>query len=195
MKIITAKIISSVFSPLVISILLCYVLVYASRLDIFFALQWSFISILFVFIVGLYVVYGVKKKFFSNYDVSKREERPRLFIFTGIICVLYFIILYLFDGPRVLYIGLGGLILGTLIAIGVNQKIKASIHMEALTAFATTCSLLFGGIFWYLFLLVPIVAWSRLTLRRHSLSEVIVGTTIGFVLVIFIFTVVKYSIA
>lgn len=194
MKIFTAKVISGVASPLVISILLCYVLVFASRLDVIFALQWSFISILFVLIEGLFVIYGVKKKFFSNYDVSDRRQRPRLFLFTGFVCLLYLSILIIFNGPRVLFIGLGGLILGTVIAIIVNQKIKASIHMEAFTAFVVTCGLLFGGPLWILVLFIPVVAWSRLTLRRHSVPEVILGTFLGVALVIFLFTIVKYFI-
>lgn len=194
MKTAIAKIISGIASPLIISILLCFSLVYASSLDLFFALQWSFISILFVFVEGLFVIYGVRKKIFSNYDVSDRKQRPPLFIFTGILCLLYLAFILLFNGPRVLIIGLGGLILGVIIAIVVNQKIKASIHMEAFTAFAVTQGILYGGWWWALIILVPIVAWSRLTLRRHSLPEVLVGTTLGAILVFGIFAVLKYFI-
>ena len=111
-----------------------------------------------------------------------------------LISVLYLAVVLLFDGPRVLILGLGGLILGIAIAIIVNQKIKASIHMEAFTAFAVIEGILFGGYWWLLLLLIPVVAWSRLTLKRHSLPEVIVGTTIGALLVLAMFAIVKYSI-
>ena len=84
--------------------------------------------------------------------------------------------------------------MGIAIAIIVNQKIKASIHMEAFTAFAVIEGILFGGYWWLLLLLIPVVAWSRLTLKRHSLPEVIVGTTIGALLVLAMFAIVKYSI-
>ena len=53
----------------------------------------------------------------------------------------------------------------------VNRKIKASVHLAVFSAFAAVLGILYGGIFWGLVLLIPVVAWSRIKLKRHKIHK------------------------
>ena len=187
-----AELTSILSNPLLISIPLSYSLVFKTTGEVIYALQWASISLLFASIVGLFVYYGVRKGFFSDLDVSKREERTRLFIFAAIVAVLFLFVVLVTGGPKILLLGIGSLLLGIVLADLVNAKIKASIHLAVFSSFAVIMGILYGGIFWILILIAPIVAWSRIKLKRHKMLETIVGGAIGVAIVIVLYLIVRY---
>lgn len=189
-----AKFISIITSPILISGPLSYALIYKSTLDSAYSLGWTFIALVFAGLIAMFVYYGVKKGFFSDYDVSKREQRTPLFIFTAVISVFFFLIVILLNGPRIILISIAALILGIIASDVINTRIKASMHLAVFVAFAFIAGLLYGGVFWIVLLFAPLVAWSRITLKRHTFAETIAGTLIGASLVLLIFFVVKYLI-
>lgn len=189
-----AQIISGISNPLVIAIPFTYALVFRNRGDAAFGAAWTIISMAFAALVALYVFYGVRLGIFSDYDVSRRAQRPRLFIFTAIVSVMYFAVVYILNGPRVLLLGLAALIMGDIIAEVVNTKIKASMHMAVFSAFAVALGLLYSGTFWIVCLFAPVVAWSRIVLKRHTLPEAAVGTMLGVSIVFVLYLVVQYLI-
>lgn len=187
-----AKLISVISNPVLLSIPASYILVFKSKEDFFYALAWTFVSILFAVLLGAFVFWGVKKGVFSDFDISKRQERTPIFIFTGLLSILYLLIVFLFNGPGVLLVALGALLLGVIIADIVNRKIKASIHLAVFSSFAVVLGMLYGGIFWALLLFIPLVAWSRVRLKRHRFLETVAGTLIALSLVMITYLVVKY---
>lgn len=187
-----ANLISALSNPLVISIPLSYSLVLKSTGEIIYSLQWTFISLFFASLVGLFVFYGVKKGFFSDLDVSNREERTRLFVFIAIVSVIFFFLVYITNGPGVLLLGVGSLLLGIILADLINYKIKASIHLAVFSSFSVIMGILYGGIFWVLLLIAPLVAWSRIKLKKHEPLETIVGGLVGVIIVLMLYVVVKY---
>lgn len=187
-----ANLISALSNPLVISIPLSYSLVLKSTGEIIYSLQWTLISLFFASLVGLFVFYGVKKGFFSDLDVSNREERTRLFVFIAIVSVIFFFLVYITNGPGVLLLGVGSLLLGIILADLINYKIKASIHLAVFSSFSVIMGILYGGIFWVLLLIAPLVAWSRIKLKKHEPLETIVGGLVGTIIVLMLYVVVKY---
>lgn len=189
-----ARIISIIASPLVVAVPVSYALVFKTSNNVFYAIVWTVVSLLFAATVGLFVLFGVKKGMFSDFDISIKEERKPIFIFSAIASVLYLFIILLLHGPKILMVTLGALLFGVLIDSFVNRKIKASIHLAVYSAFAAVLSVLYGGIFWVFVLLIPLVAWSRIKLKRHTLTETIVGTILGLIIVIVLYYVVNYLI-
>ena len=187
-----ARIISFISNPVLLSIPFSYALVFKSREDFLYALAWTFVSILFASLVGVFVVLAVRQGIFSDFDISKRQERTPVFIFTCLLSVLYFLIVFLLNGPRVLLIALGALLLGVIIADIINRKIKASIHLAVFSSFSVIMGILYGGIFWALLLIAPLVAWSRVKLKKHEPLETIVGGLVGIIIVLMLYVVVKY---
>lgn len=192
--IIIARLISIIASPLLITAPVSYALVFRTSNDPYYSLAWTVVTMLFASLVGLFVVYGVRKGFFSDFDISIKEERRPVFIFAGIVAVLYFMAIYLLQGPSILMATIGAFMLGVLINSYVNRKIKASIHLAVFSSLATVLGILYGGLFWGLVFLIPLVAWSRIRLKKHTFPETLVGTMLGTLIVIILYYVVRYFI-
>lgn len=56
---------------------------------------------------------------------------------------------------------------------------KISFHGAAITAAATTTVMVAGSSAWPVMLLVPLVGWARVRLRRHTPGQVIYGSLLG----------------
>jgi membrane-associated phospholipid phosphatase len=60
-----------------------------------------------------------------------------------------------------------------------TRWIKVSLHMAFATLAATALSLVRSPVGYLLLLALPPLVWARLTLQRHTLVEVALGTVIG----------------
>ncbi|OGH12750.1 MAG: hypothetical protein A2776_00760 [Candidatus Levybacteria bacterium RIFCSPHIGHO2_01_FULL_40_10] len=187
-----AQIISILSNPAVLSIPASYALVFRTSGDALYSAVWTVVSLIFTGAIVIYVLYGIGKGIFSDFDVSVREERKPLFIFTAVIAVLYLLVIFFLNGPKILMVTLGALLLGVFMDSIINKRIKASVHLAVFTSFSLVLAILFGGAFWIFPVFAPVVAWSRIKLKRHRLSETVIGTLIGVFLVIVIYLVVQY---
>lgn len=186
-----AKIISTIFNPVFIFPPTIYLLVDKVANNDIYAFKWTMFSYVFISIVGIFVAFGVILGIFSDMDVSKREERPLLFAFMGIVTILYLVSLIMFNAPKVLLIVAFALILGLLLITIVNKEIKASLHVAAVSSFISFIAIVYGGIFLFAFLIIPVVAWSRVKIKRHTLLEAITGGILGIALTIIVYVAGK----
>lgn len=65
---------------------------------------------------------------------------------------------------------------------------KISIHMEGVTALALTGLLAVGTNLFFLIFLIPLVAWARVYLKAHTMSEVVYGAFASVLTIYFIFS-------
>lgn len=182
MKLTLAKVISLTLNPLCIIVFLPFILVYKSTHNFASAYHWLLYTLIFLALLTLIVFIGVKQKRFTDMDVSKREQRPLLFLLCSVMGIIYLIGLHIFHAPFVLFVVTWGILLGIIAVSIINRKIKASMHVATMTAILLTVSFGYGGYFYLLLLLLPLLAWARLKTKRHTLSEVIAGGVIGSVL-------------
>jgi len=182
-----ARLISFLSSPFVLFLPTPFILVFKETGNIFYSLKWTFFSYIFLFSLVFFVILGMLVGFFSDYDVSKKEERPKLFAFGAIIAFLYLGSLILLNGPKVLYLVVFGIILGVFIVSLVNNWIKASIHTATVSAFTFSFVILFGYMFIPALLLIPAMAWARVKIKKHTPQEALVGGFLGIVLTIVVY--------
>src|SRR5438105_8255289 len=98
-----AQVISVLLNPVIVMVFVPFLLVYRTTHNASIALSWTWYSLAFLIAIALFILYGVKKKFFTDLDVSRREHRPLLFVI-GIIFILFYLLgIFLFHGPKVLY--------------------------------------------------------------------------------------------
>ena len=83
---IIAEIISLVLSPLVILVPVPFFLVYEKTGDFPLAFFWTILSTVFILLFFGFVLIGIHFKFFSDLNISKREQRPALFSFVFVSC-------------------------------------------------------------------------------------------------------------
>ena len=166
-----------------------FILVAKFSKDYSYALKWTIFSYAFIMAVTLFVIMGVMFGVFSNFDVSKREQRPLLFSFCAFAAFCYLLSLLILNGPRVLFIALFAVVFGLIVAVIVNRWIKASIHMATLTSVVLFIGILYGGYFFLLFFLVALLAWARVKVKEHTPIETVVGTILGIVITLVVYQV------
>lgn len=189
-----AKIISSVFQPLLMPIYSVLLLFVYTHFKLLFASDfWTIMTpvILFSFAIPGILIYVVfKLKLISDLSLKIRKER---FIPYTIVLVSYLIMIFYYyriGMPNWFLMLTASSIAVILIAIFITIWWKISAHMFGVGG-------LLGGVmsvsyfvvrtnpfylFMALFLVAGLVGVSRLILRRHTLGQVIGGFLLGFVI-------------
>lgn len=187
-----ARFISTLFSPYFLILPTPFFLIYKTTGDYAYALKWTIFSGIFLGILFLISLYAVKKGYFTDLDVSNRKQRPLLFGILSIIAIIYLLSILILHGPVILFLG----VLGMLVAVGIlsiiNTKVKASMHVTGITAVIFGFGIFYGGLNFLWLLLIPLIAWSRIKVHRHTLSEVVAGCMTGTVLTLGFYFLVKY---
>ncbi len=189
-----ARVISFVSNPIFILTGLPYYLVYAVTGDAGITWRWTLYTWAYLLIFVLFVLYGVHKKIFSDIDVSIRGQRPILYSAGAILSVVYLSGLMLYNGPYVLFITIIGILIGISLGSLVNLQLKVSVHAASVSALFTMFSVAYRGFYVLLLLLIPVICWSRVKIKRHTVSEVIAGSILGVVLsLVMYFTVRSFA--
>ncbi|MCA9380575.1 hypothetical protein KC675_05340, partial [Candidatus Dojkabacteria bacterium] len=68
----------------------------------------------------------------------------------------------------------------TIILIIIHVFYRISFHTALNTSLVILLNHIEGCIFWPLFLLIPVIAWTRLILKKHTLFQVILGAIVPF---------------
>jgi len=179
-----ARTVSIVLSPFVLAVVGGFFFSYKEAPTPQEALFWTGVVTLYTAIVALYILYGVKKGFFSNLDITNRKERFMFYPFLISTLFAFTATAFILNGPTLLKVA-GIFLIPTIFLFELlNEKIKGSIHTANVTAATVGFSLYYGGIFYLLLLLIPLVIWSRVKTHKHTLSETIVGGAYGAVFAI-----------
>ena len=186
-----AKGISFFLGPVFILLPIPFILVAKFTQDYPYALKWTVFSYAFMLAVVLFIVIGVFLGFFSNLDVSKREQRPLLFAFCAFAAFCYLLSLIILDGPKILFIGFFALVLGLISIVIINRWIKASIHLVTATSVILFIGITYKGYFFLLLSVLPLIAWSRVKMKEHTLMETIIGSVLGIVITLIVYVVSK----
>lgn len=186
-----ARLVSFLFNPYFLLIPVPYLLVLRETGDSVVAMQWTLFSLFFLAIVGIAIFVLFKRGYFSDLDISTKEQRPLFFLLVSVFAICYFLGLFYLQGPLVLFISLSGLFFSLLVFSFLVTRVKASIHVATITAMIFSLSVLYGGQFFLLLFLIPLIGWSRIKIHRHTRTEVMVGGLLGIVIPVVMFVVFK----
>jgi hypothetical protein len=186
-----ANVVSFFFHPIIILFPVPFILVSKFSHDYSHALKWTIFSYAFVLAVALFVSAGVMFGFFSNFNVSKKEQRPLLILVSTIVVFCYLLSLIIFDGPKVLFAAVFAMIFGLAVYAVINKWIKASIHVAITTSVLILVGIAYGKYFFLLFALIPLLIWSRIKVKEHTLAETIAGSILGIVITLVVYLLSK----
>jgi hypothetical protein len=189
-----AKVVTAIIHPVTLMVPAVFIIAYESGESLFSSFLWTFIALIFSGVVGGFVLHGVKKGFFKDLDVSVRKQRVILYPFVIGVVFLFMILVHLMKGPKVLELSSIIFIIALFILDLINRKIKASVHVAAISALVIGFIFIYGGWTVFALLLIPLIAWARVVLRRHTVKEVIVGAICGIILSILGIIVVQFII-
>ena len=176
----TARIISTIFSPPLIALATLIIAAYAVEEDS--VLYWTIVSIvLFVAVPSLYVYSLVRRGQVSDFHMKIREQRTWPLLIILLISCAVFSVLYFASAPWLLIVVSLVAIIQLMLIVLITLRWKISGHCSAASGLAVLLVALFGQTLLPAILMVPVIAWSRIRLDRHTLSQSIAGVLLGVV--------------
>lgn len=121
---------------------------------------------------------GRRLKKVDSWDLTTREERvPIMFLSTSSFLVSLF--LTRFWGNKLLFDLLTIEIFISVAILVITKFWKISLHAAINTAGALIINFLFNWKLPELYLLIPLAIWARLTLKKHTLGQLIAGVLVS----------------
>jgi membrane-associated phospholipid phosphatase len=148
--------------------------------------QIIFLITAFVLMIGIpaaLLALSVKKKWISNWDMSIRSERPKALLIMLAIELLSLIILK----PMADAFLFSFLVLVIVWSIGfsiITHYWKISGHSGISALGSGLLVSWFGFSVWPVLLIVPIVSWSRVVRKNHTILQVIIGAIYSWSLIL-----------
>jgi len=127
----------------------------------------------------------------TDYEFTKREERPLFFTIVTISFLLLFVTsTLLVKDPTISTVTIASLTTSTILTI-VSLFWKMSGHMTYSTLLFFTLIFLFPNLsfLWLLFVFTPAIAWSRVELRKHTWMQTVAGVVVSAIISITFFFV------
>jgi len=167
-----ARVISEIFNGFVTMILVPLLAIILSSLSTKLKVIYSL-----AYLLATILPYLVLKKLgrASDYEFTKREERPPYFITLSLLFGVLFLLLKRYGIATLTDVSLALFVAASVVTI-VTFFWKISGHMTYSTLFFMTLGYLFSPYFLLLFLFSPLIAWSRIQLKKHTVEQVIAGT-------------------
>lgn len=126
-----------------------------------------------------YLLWLFKRGLVSDLDVQRREERRRPLVFTLAAMLATVVLLWVTAAPSLLLAVSAAHFLQTALALVITLRWKISMHGAAIAACAALLVFVLGRQAAPMLLAVPMVAWARVHLRRHTPAQTIAGAALG----------------
>ncbi|HXX77506.1 MAG TPA: phosphatase PAP2 family protein [Ktedonobacteraceae bacterium] len=182
-----ARYVSNILAPATISLPFILLVAFYQAQDKLSALIYACITLFFLSVGPLvYIIIGVRLGKLSDIDVSRRSQRFGPFLFGIVSVTIGWIVLSLINGPRNLQTVMIMTIFSGTVMMVITLWWKISMHASSLGGVATMLTALYGAVMLPLFILLILVSWSRVVLRRHTVPQVIAGSLAGIVLTLVI---------
>jgi len=127
----------------------------------------------------LFIFYLYATDRISDLDMSIRAERERVFIAFVIFYALGALDLWLIHAPAIMTASMAAFAASALIVQWITRYWKISTHALGITAPLVALTVLFGERPLPFFVLIPLVGWSRVYLRAHTVLQVVAGTALA----------------
>ncbi|MEZ4867608.1 MAG: hypothetical protein R3C14_40155 [Caldilineaceae bacterium] len=145
-----------------------------------FAWRWTLVYMVLTILAPCgYIIWLVQTGQVSDFHLPKREQRFRPLLFSLVAAIVAWLLLVQVAAPRLLQI-LGVVnLLQTALFFVITLYWKISLHTAAATILAELALVLLGPGAVLFTLSVPLIAWSRIHLERHTVEQTIGGALLG----------------
>ena len=171
-----ARIVSEMFNGFLTIILAPTIAFWVSDVNILYKLLFPFLYL--VITIAPFLILR-KMGQISDYEFTKREERPPYFSIVTIGYLLLFVLTILLKDSTLIHVTLNVFVATCVLTI-VNLYWKMSGHMTFSTLLFFTLLYLFpyATALPFIFLFTPLIAASRVILKKHTIMQTIVGTLV-----------------
>lgn len=126
-----------------------------------------------------YLLWLVRQGTLADIYMPERETRLRPLTFIMVWALVCLMLARRWEAPLVVEFFVVAAIVLTGILSLVTLFWKISFHGATISAAATATLMVAGSSAWPMMLLVPLVGWARVRLKRHTLRQVVYGSLIG----------------
>jgi membrane-associated phospholipid phosphatase len=175
-----ARILSTVCNPFATSLVLFVILAGARSTGPTDFWVLLFNSAFFTSIAPmLFIFYLYATDRISDLDMSIRTERQRVFVAFVVFYALGALDLWLIHAPAIMTASMAGYAASALVVYWITRYWKISTHALGITAPLVALTVLYGERPAPFYALIPLVGWSRVYLRAHTVLQVIAGTLLA----------------
>jgi hypothetical protein len=179
MKHCTAKIVSSIGHPILTIPMFVVIRMFATE-------EWQHALLISAIIVGgvfipmfLWLWFKSRNGSYTHFYVSDRRQRKSFYYFTFPLLLAIVLVLYFVIPEKIIWVD-AAFGMGTFAVMQmVNFKLKGSLHVafNVYLAFLLMQVNISAGM--CVLFASPIIGWSRVALKRHTVKEVLAGGAIG----------------
>ena len=144
-------------------------------------LEIAIICLLFGTIIPILVLFAWTKLKKIDRDFTIKEDRNRPLLIAATIYLIGGLILWMLQANPLIAALMLCYGINTIIVFIINLKWKISVHAMGTTG--PTTALMFANPWFFIFGLIgPLVMWSRLILKKHTIGQVLLGSFFGYIL-------------
>lgn len=185
----TGRIISLVLHPFLVAPIGIVLILWLDTGSLLTALGWAALCAAFVVApASIYLFQKLRKRQYTDADVSVREHRYGFYLFGGACMVLCFGVLLWLDAPTALIAGFVAALAALVIAAAVNRYFtKISIHAGAMVGVAMAVVFYAPLLSSLLLVAAAALTWARLITQRHTPTEALAAWIVASCCVIGVF--------
>jgi membrane-associated phospholipid phosphatase len=171
-----ARVVTETFSPAVLVAGVSLAVAWHSQ-----SVAWGLVLAVFGSAIPMaYIARGIRRGRYTDRHVSVREHRPAVIVAAAVSVTAGFALMLLLDAPRELIALVAAMLVGLAATFAVTKWWgKVSLHTAVATGVAGTLVLVFGPWFHLTWALVGAIAWSRVRLQAHTVTQTAVGALLG----------------
>ena len=187
-----ANIVSDVFNPVALAIIILVAAVYKSKMPDHLEMYWYIaIFVLDVLIPGLVYLFFTKKGFVFDGALANEKIKKERIILLGIFLLVTVVEILVVQISGYVYQPLYAVLIGGAISLVIASIIsyfwKISMHSSGVTMLVMMFLLVFGMSMWPLIILIPLVWWARLVLKRHNIWQLLAGCALSIGIIYLVF--------
>lgn len=170
--------ISDIFNPPLIAVIAILLVTQGSNAAINRWWLLYFLTLTVVIPLG-YLLWKLRRGEISDFHIYFREQRIRPMTLTLACAFTALVSAWLGGAPRslIIFAVIGTLQVALLLLVTLRWKISG--HGAAIGSFATLLYSLYGSTALPAFLAIPVVAWARVRIQRHTLAQAVAGALVG----------------
>ena len=179
---------SVILNPFLVGLAVLVFLSFQSTSSIGDGLKWSLLLVGFTVLpIFLVLIYLVHKDKVDDIFLRVRKQRNQIYLLTSLCTIACCAILFSLNAPQVLFATMVSLLSSMLVFMLINFIWKISLHTAFAAGSVTVLAIMYGATGALAAVLVPPIAWSRIELKYHSLTQTVAGALISSFIVTVVF--------
>jgi len=183
-----AKLTTNVLNPFLASLVVMVLLAFRDTSTTGEALKWAAISVVLSVLPVLgAVVYLVRIKKMDGVFINPRQQRTTVYLLATGLGAIGYVVLRWCGGPELLEAAFAAGLASVIVFMFINLCWKISLHTAFMSGAVAVLIIVYGVVTAWTVVLLPPVAWARISLKQHSAVQVAAGAIVSAAIVVGVF--------